>query len=154
SYTMATIAVTLSFALLLFMSCEKLEKDVKLVSAKFGEASHNTGDNCMSCHTNAGDVEGWFVIAGTVYDKTGSTTDANGDVKIFTGQNGTGKQMDNIEVDALGNFYTTHFLSFEDGLYPAVFLTSGDTKFMTNKVYTGNCNSCHGVGNTPKIGQE
>ena len=88
------------------------------------------------------------------YDKTGTGFEPNGNVKIFRGPNGTGTQMDNIEVDGNGNFYTTHFLSFEEGLYPSVVFTSGEVKYMNDKIYTGNCNKCHGVGDTPKIGVE
>ena len=71
-----------------------------------GSKSHNMGQNCMNCHKQGGSGEGWFNVAGTVYDSLGKSTYPNATVNLYTGPNGTGSLKYSFNVDASGNFYT------------------------------------------------
>ena len=98
----------------------------------------------MGCHASGGSGEGWFSVAGTVYDSLKTSTYPNATVRLFTGPNGTGNLELTVEVDALGNFYTTENIDFGNGLYTSVEGNS-DIIHMNSIVTTGQCNSCHGV---------
>ena len=142
------IIVTLMIStLLLFESCEKEEDEgnEKMNSSYNDDESHNMGQDCMSCHVQGGDGEGWFSVAGTVYDSLKTSTLPNSTIKLYSGPNGTGNLVATIEVDGLGNFYTTNNINFSDGLYTSA---SGNTAtiHMNSSITTGNCNSCHGAG--------
>ncbi len=143
------ILVFLVSVLIAFVSCKKENVNETLISSNNENESHNSGNNCMNCHISGGQGSGWFTIAGTVYDSLQASTYPNVEVKLYTGQNGTGTEIKTIQVDGLGNFYTTEEITFGDGLYVAVIGTSA-TMFMNSKVQNGQCNSCHG-GTTDKI---
>jgi len=136
-------------AILIFQSCEENENET-LVSANNGTKSHNMGENCMSCHKSGGEGEGWFVVAGTVYNNKFSAVEPNGVVKLYTGVAGTGTLRGTIYVDGNGNFYTTNTIDFTGGLYPTVTGKSGSVSSMDSPVTDGKCNSCHG-SSTDKI---
>ena len=90
---------------------------VKNISSTHDDESHNMGQNCLNCHKSGGSGEGWFSLAGTVYDSLKTATLPNSTVKLYSGPNGTGSLIGIIEVDGLGNFYTTNrfwewYLSF------------------------------------------
>ena len=55
-----------------FVSCENEDDENgenKDMSSSFNEnESHNAGQNCMACHKSGGQGEGWFTVAGTVYN--------------------------------------------------------------------------------------
>ena len=104
----------------------------------------------MSCHVSGGGGEGWFTVAGTLYDNTQANPYPNGIVKLTTEPNGNGSIVKTIEVDSKGNFYTTEPIDFGSSLYVGVFGTNGEQKFMVSKITTGSCNSCHG-NTTDKI---
>ena len=131
--------------LFLFESCEKEENEGNetMISSYNETESHNMGQDCMSCHVQGGDGEGWFVVAGTVYDSLKTSTYPNSTIKLYSGPNGTGNLVTTIEVDGLGNFYTTNSIDFGNGLYTSA---SGNTTtmHMNTSITTGNCNSCHG----------
>ena len=129
---------------LLFISqgCEKEGFESK-VSSHDNTKSHNTGENCMACHTKGGEGEGNFQMSGTVYNDILTSIYANTTVKLYTGPNGTGDLKYTVEGDAKGNFYTTKKIKFKDGLYPSITGNSG-TKYMSSTITTGNCISCHG----------
>jgi len=141
------ISLTLMFVLI--QSCEKENENESKISSNGSGESHHTGIDCMSCHKQGGSGEGWFNIAGTVYESTKTSGYPNASVKLYTGPNGTGTLKYTIQVDALGNFYTTDNIDFGSGLYVAV---QGNTltKNMSSAVTAGQCNSCHGVS-TDKI---
>ena len=101
------------------------------------------GHNCMNCHYTEGRGEGWFSLAGTV---TG--TNNFGIVNVSEGFAEPPNKT--IEVDAEGNFYTTETIDFSNGLYVSIVDDAGNTKSMSGKIYTGQCNLCHGV-TTPKL---
>ncbi len=117
--------------MLVTLSCED-ENETK-ISTYNDDESHNAGQNCMDCHTPGGEGEGWFEVAGTVYDSTRTNT-----------PNATGTLHYTLQVDALGNFYTTEDMKAPGGLYVAV---QGDnqTNNMQSILPSRNCNSCHGV---------
>jgi len=130
-------------AIVAIHSCEDNENETKISSYNSTE-SHNAGQNCMSCHTSGGSGEGWFTVAGTIYDSTKAVTYPNATVGLYTGPEGTGSLIMEIEVDGLGNFYTTESIDFGTGLYT---LVEGSlvTKHMNSKLSTGQCSTCHGA---------
>lgn len=141
-----TIVTMMISTLLLFESCEKEEDEgnEKMTSSYNDTESHNMGQNCMNCHIQGGDGEGWFTVAGTVYDSLKTSTLPNSTVKLYSGPNGTGNFVATIEVDGLGNFYTTNSINFGNGLYTSA-AGNTTTKHMNTSIATGNCNSCHGA---------
>lgn len=145
-YLFFSIAVFLSAVIsFTFQACNHANEGKKtMISKNFENESHNMGQNCMNCHKSGGQGEGWFNVAGTVYDSAKNNTNPNGRVKLFTGPNGTGSEVATVEVDALGNFYTTQSVSFDGGLYPAV-QGKNTTQYMGSAAPSGQCNSCHGV---------
>jgi hypothetical protein len=98
----------------------------------------------MNCHKQGGEGEGWFNVAGTVYDSLKTATLPNATVNLYTGPNGTGTLKYTILVDGKGNFYTTNYIDFTGGLYPSVQGTNS-THYMSSTISMGQCNSCHGV---------
>ena len=140
-----------------FQSCKKDEIGKKTenqeneskISSHNSMESHNNGLDCVSCHKSGGTGEGWFNVAGSVYDSTKTKFLANSTVKLYTQANGGGTLKSTIEVDGKGNFYSTANIDFSNGLYPVV---SGATSsnYMSTAITTGNCNSCHN-NTVPKI---
>ena len=149
---LTTLFIALGSLVLTFESCEKEgdEGNETKISRHSGSESHNEGQNCMSCHVSGGSGEGWFNVAGTVYDTNKTNINPNGTVKFYTGPGGTGTLKATVEVDAKGNFYTTEAVSFGDGLYTMVISSAGNKKYMSGKVTSGQCSSCHGVS-TDKV---
>lgn len=133
---------------LLLNSCGS-DNDNKNISKYLSERSHNMGMNCMDCHKEGGEGDGWFVVAGTVYDEQLVNTYPGATVKLYTGPDGTGTLVHTIEVDTKGNFHTTEDIDFGAGLYPVV-VGNLETKDMSSSISSGQCNSCHGVS-TGKI---
>ena len=141
------IVFFMSFTLILFESCEKEEDDDEKSETKISSIgsneSHNAGLNCMTCHKIGGSGEGFFNIAGTVYDTSLAHIYPNSLLKLYSGPNATGELKHQIEVDAKGNFYSTEEINFDAGLY--VSLTGSiSTEHMFTKLPNGQCNSCHG----------
>lgn len=136
----------LSLLIITLVSCEKKEgrNETKISNNNSGE-SHKNGENCMHCHKNGGDGEGWFTIAGSVYTSDQLSPAANGIVRIYSGPDGTGNILATIEVDALGNFFTTQSIDVSGGAYTSVQSTGGSEIFMDGKITSGACNSCHGL---------
>lgn len=144
-----TIAV---IAISLFAACEKEteEENETLISQNNSDESHKEGESCLSCHLQGGNGEGWFTLAGTLYEKTQTSVYPNGSVTLTTEPNGSGTTEQTIEIDSKGNFYTTETIDFAEGLYVGVYGTNGEQKFMLSKITNGACNSCHGT-TTEKI---
>lgn len=137
------LPVLLAGTLFFLHSCEKEGRERKVSSHNESE-SHNMGENCMECHNPDGPGEGWFNVAGTVYDKAKTSPFPNGTLRLYTGPGGTGTLRLTLEVDALGNFFTTEDVDFGNGLYASVEGNS-DTRYMNQAITTGSCNSCHGA---------
>ena len=132
-------------AVLAIQSCEKEENENETnISSYNSSKSHHAGENCISCHKSGGPGEGWFTIAGTIYDDTKSAVYPGATVRLYTGPDGTEDLKATVEVDQRGNFYTTATIDFGSGLYV---LVEGDelTNHMNPKISTGACNSCHGA---------
>jgi hypothetical protein len=138
--------------LFVLASCEKDNENGNetMNSAYSDTESHNTGENCMNCHRSGGDGEGWFTVAGSVYDSSLINPYPNAGVKLYTGVNGSGSEVKFLEVDGKGNFYTTESIDFSSDLYVSVTDNNGNETFMISKLTKGDCNSCHG-SSTSKI---
>lgn len=130
-----------------FQSCEEDENETKISSFN-SDDSHNTGQNCMNCHTGGGSGEGVFTVAGTVYNNSQLLVYPNATVKLYSDANRTGDPIATVEVDSKGNFYTTETFNFDTGLYVSV-IGNTATKNMISSLTTGACNSCHGVSLDP-----
>jgi hypothetical protein len=122
--------------------------NVEMKSKKGTGSSHLTGSQCMQCHQPKGDAPGIFTAAGTITDKTGKVMP--GAIVQLTSEDtakvaGGGTLHTQIEVDDLGNFYTTEKLPFPDpGAVPSVI--SPNTGKVVSMVYlslSGACNFCH-----------
>ena len=112
--------------------------------------SHNMGQNCMNCHRPGGGEAPVWNVAGTVYNQSLTSTNPNATVYLYTGPNGTGTLKYTINVDALGNFYTSSATDFTGGLYPSV-AGSTSTNSMSTPITTGACNSCHNTVTMDRI---
>ena len=136
------LALTL-LIMVVMLSCENENENETKISTYNSSKSHNAGQNCMNCHTKGGEGEGWFEVAGTVYDSQKANTYPNATVRLYSGPNGAGDLIVTLQVDELGNFYSTEGINFGGGLYPSV---QGDvqTNYMQSSIATGQCNSCHG----------
>jgi len=136
------LIIMAAIVLISLHSCEDDENETKISS--FGsDDSHKTGENCMECHKSGGDGEGWFTVAGTVYNSTQTTVYPNATITLYTGSKGTGDLVAAIEVDKKGNFYTTEKVDFGNGLYTQV-EGNNTTRDMISSIRHGKCNSCHG----------
>jgi hypothetical protein len=135
--------------LIAIISCNHADQLVQNNSEHGDDESHNMGENCMNCHKQGGEGEGWFYIAGTAYTNNGANAAEDVTVIMFTEPNGQGTVKKIIEGDKLGNFYTTDITGFGNGLFPAV-VYNNDTTFMSSSTTNGSCNSCHG-NSTSKI---
>ena len=130
---------------LLLTGCEDENDDDEhetVISSYDDTESHRAGNNCMSCHVSGGDGEGWFTVAGTVYQTDGTTPYPNTTVKLYTGADASGELVITVEVDGNGNFYTTEAVDWGMGLYPNI-SNDSETRTMSSVVTTGACNSCH-----------
>ncbi len=105
-----------------------------------GFTSHNTGNNCLQCHTAGGSGDGIFTAAGSVYHTDGTTVYAGVTVNLMNGSSVAATMVS----DNNGNFYTGGALDFGSGLTPAV-VTSGGTRTMASTINNGGCNQggCH-----------
>lgn len=131
--------------LIFFQACDDdfFEKnEFEEMTSEHGEdESHENGKNCMSCHYTEGDGEGWFSLAGTVY---ADDKDKFNDAKIIL-KDQQSNLIKVVEVDKLGNFYTTDEINFNKGLKVSIEY-SGKVIPMNSSLYVGQCNLCHGDG--------
>jgi hypothetical protein len=121
--------------------------DVSNVSKAGETRSHNVGRNCMECHQAKGPGKGRFTAAGTLYDDTTRAPVKSGKLELFDGPKPDAALIATLEVDGLGNFFTTEALPFPDkNLFPVV--TSGSLRrAMPFPTISGACNQCHTRGN-------
>ena len=136
-------------SMFILISCENEDDDeygeneVK-ISSYNDDDNHKNGQNCVSCHSSGGSGEGWFNVAGSVYDSSKQNLYPNAVVKLYSEPNESGMLIKQIEVDGKGNFYITESVDFGNGLYVSVTGTNGNSKVMNSPILTGQCNSCHG----------
>lgn len=114
------------------------------ISAAGDDESHNNGANCMSCHTNGGDGEGCFTLAGSVYEPQTTTPLPNVTLKLYTAAQGGGELRFTLNGDAIGNVFTTENVDYM-GLYASLTGPSGTPHYMSTPLSNGSCNTCHGV---------
>lgn len=134
-----------AFTLLLIsmQSCSTEDEYGSIENSTTGSSeSHNAGQNCMNCHKPGGGEAPVWKIAGTIYNEALTATNSNATVKLYTGPDGTGTLKYTIQVDAIGNFYTSSTIDFTGGLYPSVTGTT-TTSSMSSPITSGACNSCH-----------
>jgi hypothetical protein len=132
-----SIAFCMLLATIVIISCEKEGSNKTNISSTGSKESHNMGRNCMDCHKSGGEGEGWFKVAGTLYDSSLTKTHSNGFIELYTQPDGNGSLVKRVAVDGLGNFYTTENVDFGNGLYPVAISSSGKRKFMQSTTNTG-----------------
>ena len=125
------------------------------ISTHGSMAGSSMKDNCMDCH-KTGATYGGFIVGGSIYQMDSTTRYPNGTVYLFSQpQDSIGNGIDSvvarIEVDGVGNFYTTHPINLSQGVFPAVVSSIGDTAFMQTITTNGACNSCHGTSIQAKV---
>jgi len=125
------------------LSCDKffIPENDTTISTFDEDESHYVGKNCMDCHHSAGEGEGWFTTAGSITGNTKSSL-----VELFLTGQSTPKHT--IEVDKLGNFYTTEPIDFSEGFTVAIKDDNNNYKFMSTPITNGQCNLCHGSTTT------
>ena len=123
-------------------ACERFQRpDNEQSASTWGDdESHYFGNNCMDCHYTEGRGEGWFTVAGSA---SGSNHGAT--VEITSGPQGTGDLIRSVEIDALGNFYTTQSTDFKEGVYVGLRSPNGNIEYMDGYILNGQCNLCHGT---------
>ncbi len=114
-----------------------------LVTTNLG-SSHNTGKNCLNCHS--------FPVGGSVYKKDLVSTYPGTVVKLTTMANGAGTVVATLTTDNSGNIHTSSSVNFGTGLYASV-MGATSTKYMASAIKSGACNSCHG-SSTSKVWTE
>lgn len=116
--------------------------DVDLVSEQGGQASHETGRNCMECHQANGVGPGRFTAAGTLYG-AGATPLRPIVVEFISVVDGS--VLIDVEVDALGNFYTTEPLPLPEApVLPRMRTHEGAVvASMPFPTLSASCNLCH-----------
>ena len=140
------LIISICFIFMLLHSCDSNgngNSGGEIISSFNSSRSHKTGQNCMNCHVQGGGGDGFFSVAGTVYEKDGNNPLPNAIVRIYPADELEGDPIAVIEVDGRGNFYTTENIVFEGGLTTSV---EGPTTeiFMESTITNGSCNSCHG----------
>ena len=134
------IAASICF-IMVIASCEKEENET-LISSHNSNESHNMGQDCMECQKGGGG-EGWFVVAGTVYDSLKQNTIPNTTIELRSEPNGAGTLKYTLQGDPKGNFYTTENIDFGNGLY-TLMKSSQSIKYMNGSITTGRCNGAMG----------
>ncbi len=118
-----------------------------------GEASHNSGLNCMNCHTPGGRGDGVFTIAGTIYTSLAGTTPFPGvSVRIYSQPNGAGTLLITLVSDANGNIHTGSKINLAGGAYPVITSPKGNIQHMPVLMTGGGCNAvgCHDGKTNPR----
>ncbi|MBH30749.1 MAG: hypothetical protein CMG71_02020 [Candidatus Marinimicrobia bacterium] len=131
-------------------ACHGLETRISKIG---GLISHNTGQDCIECHSLEGAGSGVYTVAGSIFHVDQETPFPNILVKLFPNKSRTGNPVAVLEVDGLGNFYTTEDILPEgkgDGevgmLYPSVVTDDNQIDMpIAFSTSMGGCNSCHGV---------
>jgi hypothetical protein len=144
------IIVLVCFALtgiFLIQSCKQSGCSTSRVSSFNGHESSKMTGNCMSCHAPNGSASGCFSVGGTAFDTTTGAPGTNATVYLFTQPHGGGDLIAIVQVDKSGNFYTTSVINMGNGVYPAIAYQNGEYSYMPNPIFSGECNSCHGVIN-------
>jgi hypothetical protein len=140
------IAMVLAIVISSCSHYDEIQKNPKESKANDDE-SHNTGNDCMSCHNKSGSEaasEGYWNVAGTVFFNNNPLNNAT--IELWSEPNGGGYKIYTLTSDKKGNFYTNKIIDFKGGCYP-VAKKGNITKYMNSK-FLGkiSCNNsgCHG----------
>jgi hypothetical protein len=133
------------FFLLVISSCSEDSSGTE-GSSITGSSSHNTGKNCLGCHS--------FMAAGSVYSKALTSAYSEAVIKLTSGANGTGTVLATLTSDKTGNYYTNNSINFGNGIYVSITGTGGNVKYMSSAITSGACNSCHNGSTTSKVWAE
>jgi hypothetical protein len=114
-----------------------------------GTTSHNNGQVCMTCHTAGGPGPNNWIVAGSVFQPDYVTPAVNGTLFFWSQSGGTGDLIATLQVDGLGNFFTTSSILPGTDVYPQIQGAQGDIRNMPIPAPNGNCSSCHGVTQNP-----
>jgi len=143
------ISILLILSIVGLMACshyDEIQKNSKESKANEDE-SHNSGQDCMSCHNKSGNEaasEGWWNVAGTVYNDNKLANNVT--VELWSEPNGKGFRILNLVSDKKGNFYTNKIINFNGGCYPLI-KNGTKTKAMLSVFKGGmSCSNsnCHG----------
>jgi len=140
------ILAIFTFGSIVVYSCQHISGTY--ISTYGSMAGRNMNGNCMDCH-KTGATYGGFSIAGTLYRSDSVTRYPNGTIYFYgkprdsTGADST--LIAKVQVDGVGNFYTTHPYDLSLGVYATVVSAAGDSASMQSPITNGSCNSCHGV---------
>ena len=143
---MKGLLILLSFCLMLVIASCSDETSNTEGGSSTGSSSHNTGKNCLGCHS--------FKAAGSVYNQTLTSIYSGAIVKLTSGANGTGTILATLTSDNTGNYYTNNSISFGTGIYVSITATGGTVKYMTKAITSGACNACHNGSATSKVWAE
>ncbi len=116
--------------------------DIELHSAANGAASHEVGNNCMYCHQQYGGGPGRFTAAGTLFDANGQPR-TGATIEVRSAPEGAGELFAALEVDTLGNFYTTAALPIPENEVFLFVRGGGTTNEMPFPTSSLACNYCH-----------
>jgi cytochrome c553 len=119
-------------------------------STSNSDESRRMSGDCMKCHGAGGSVGDNMTLGGSVYKDNGTGLYPNTKIYLYSGPNGTGQLLKTIEVDGVGNFYSSAKYNFNLALFPVVEGKNGAKRYMGTALTNGSCNSCHGVS-TDKI---
>jgi hypothetical protein len=152
---MKKLFFSLGFILLscmVFFGCKKNNEDTSTQSKHNETRSHKNGTDCLVCHTSGGAASEYkWIMAGSVYQTGEISANPNGMIYLWSGVSGTGDLKATLQVDGLGNFFTTASVIPSSPVYPQVINATGSAfKNMPLPITTGNCNGCHGIS-TGKI---
>lgn len=126
---------------------DEINNDPKQSEANSDE-SHETGEDCMSCHHKASNEasEYWWTVAGTVFEDDDKPARV-GEVQLWSEKNGKGTLYLTLPIDRKGNFYTNRIINFKGGYFP-IAIVGSKRKDMPEQVAGNNmsmsCNACHG----------
>jgi len=126
----------------------------ELTSTLGDNDSHRAGQDCQRCHRSGGSGDGVFTIAGTVFDGDNpSVVKPNVIVRLFALPDQSSALIEEIEVDAKGNFYTTAPIPYGAGLFAVLVDGPVSSPFMMAPVTAseGACNSCHDGNAVPVL---
>jgi hypothetical protein len=123
--------------------------DVENISKSGERKSHNVGRNCMECHQAKGPGKGRFRVAGSLFVESTRAPSEGGVLELRAGPKPDAALVLRVEVDALGNFFSTEALPFPDqALFPSVKNADGSlVNAMPFPTISGACNQCHVRGN-------
>lgn len=145
SFTRKPFFLLVLCAVLGFTSCTEESSSLE-GNSDTGSSSHNTGKNCLGCHS--------IKVAGSVYNSALTSVYAGAIMKITSAANGAGNVLATLTSDKTGNFYTSSSVNFGSGVYVSVTGSGGTVKYMTSAITSGACNSCHNGSTTARVWAE